>query len=869
MALPVLSHAGKTDFMRDRISLLIVVVLLVFLYAGQIYAQIQVMPPDRRYIFLEDQMRREMALERKREFRQKRSQASASKAVQGHDLPFDISADTIDFDTSGSILEAAGNVIISYASLIAEASRAKVDTVKNEAELIEDVRVTDVNSNLTARLARLNFESGEALMEDSTLFFAEGDYHVTAKEITRSPTDEFRLNDTFMTTCVCPDGDDCPPWSIYSERAKIQRDGYGQAWNSSMRVYDTPVFYLPYIFFPAKTERQSGFLPATFGVGRRSGLTLAVPFYWDINNSTDATITAVYEAKIRTGAEVEFRKMFARTHSLEMGVLYFDESQRQGRLLGTRVDGIADPNLREKRYAGFIDESWSTKVMGHPVQLIIDGHYVSDNLLPREMERDRIARQEDRFVTSSAVVRTPIGESFSLDLSSEYNQAMVTNNDFVFQRLPELSLTGMEYYRPFGENPFGLRLVLSHSASATNFSRKQDYTGMRHEIHETAKLPFFIGNYLEGSVQGSVRGSYYSLSSRDTLETVLTDEGLADQDDMMDPHDDDLLPRTSNRLVPSLDSRLGTVFEKVIPLEEGNPLKFIGELGKSGRSQELVRVKHTIEPDVRHLFVANVDQSMNPQFDSQDRLAQRNVINYGITQRLFGRYEPRNPYVYGVEETAPRVEDLKGLAASGPLDESVQFGVDPMSDTEYASLRRGAVEELMTFRLSQSYNLLDNPPGSDRSTTFSDVAADFAVYPNEYIRIRTRTDFNLEQSSFSSYLIEGQLSNNRGDLIRSRLRFVENSIRQLESGIEFGLTDRIRLGYYSRWDDQIKDFIEQRGGIRITSACNCWMLDFLVADQTNPDDTRVSFNLTLLGLGELGNTFFTNVSGRNERVPGQ
>ncbi len=857
-------------FVRGYFVRLVYLFVLILLGTTQGFAQIQVMPPDRRYIFLEDQMKRERAIERKREFKQKRSQASASKAVQGASLPFDISADTIDFDTSGSTLEAAGNVIISYASLIAEASQAKVDTLKNEAELLDDVRVSDVNSNLLARTARLNFETGEALMEDATLYFAEGDYHVKAKKITRSPQDEFKLSDTFMTTCVCPDGDDCPPWSIYSERAKIQRDGYGQAWNSSMRVYDFPVFYLPYLFFPAKTERQSGFLPATFGVGRRSGFSLSVPFFWAINNSTDATVTAVYEAKIRTGGEIEFRKMFARNHNLEMGVLYFDEAQREGRLLGTRVDGIADPNLKEQRYAGFIDESWSTKVLGHPVQLIIDGHYVSDNLLPREMERDRIARQEDRFVTSSAVVRTPVGESFSLDLSSEYNQAMVTSNDFVFQRLPELSLTGMEYYRPFGENPFGLRLVLSHSVTSTNFIRKEDYMGMRHEIEETAKLPFFIGNYLEGSIQGGVRASYYSLSSRDTLETVTTEEGLADSDDMIDPiEEDDFLPKTSDRLIPSLDTRVGTVFEKVIPLREGNFFKFIGELGKSGKSQELVRVKHTIEPNIRHLYVANVDQSMNPQFDSKDRLAQRNVINYGITQRFFGRYEPRNPYVYGVEETAPRVEDLQGLSASGPLDESVQFGVDPLSDTEYASLRRGNVEEMLTFRLSQSYNLLDNPPGSTSSSSFSDVAADVAMYPNEYIRVRTRTDFNLESNSFSSYLIEGQLSNNRGDLIRSRLRFVENSIRQLESGIEFGLTDRIRLGYYSRWDDQIKDFIEQRGGIRIVSSCNCWMLDFLVTDQTNPDDTRVSFNLTLLGLGELGNTFFTNVSGRNERVSGQ
>lgn len=831
-------------------------------------AQQQVMPPDRRFIFLDDQLKRQRALQRKTEFKQKRSRAASSKALGGQSLPFDISADVIEFDTSGSVLEAAGNVIISYSSLIAEASEARVDTIKNEAELIEDVRISDVNSNLTAEKARVNLDTGEAFLEEVQLFFAEGDYRVSAKEVTRSSGDEFTLKDTVLTTCLCPDGDDCPPWSMYASDAKIERDGYGQAWGSTLRVYNTPVMYLPYVFFPAKSERQSGFLPATFGVGRRAGSTFQVPFYWDIDKSTDATITGIYEAKIRTGADVEFRKSFARNHNLEFGLLYYDETQRDGRLLGTRIDGLADPTLDKTRFAGFLDEQWSTKIAGQPLQLIIDGRYVSDDLLPREFERDRIARQEDRFVTSTAVLRTPIADSFSLDLSSEYNQALVTNDDFVFQRLPELELSGITYHKPFGENPFGLRLVLSHSASSANFVRKEDYSGQRHELNENIKVPFFLGNYLEGAVQSGLRYSQYSLSSSDTFQSDLTGEGLLDEPEEVDPLDD-TLPNSSDRFIPSVDTTVGTAFEKVYPLDDESLFKFIGELGKSGRSQELVRMKHTIEPNIRHRFVANVDQTDNPQFDSKDRLAERNVVTYGVTQRFFGRYEPRNAYVYGVEETAPRVEDMQGLSASGPLDETVQFGVDPLADTSFASLRRGQVEELVTFRLSQSYNLLDNPPNSNRSTSFTDVAADLALFPNEYFRIRTRSDFNVENAGFSSYLIEGQLSNNRGDLIRSRLRFVQDSIRQLESGVEFGLTDRIRIGYYSRYDDQLQTFIEQRGGLRLTSSCNCWMMDILVADQTNPDDTRVSFNITLLGLGELGNTFFTSVSGRNERIPGQ
>ncbi len=827
------------------------------------YAQIE--PPDRRYLFQEDRVRKETVRKKKRETQQKKEQSASSKLANGQSLPFDISARTIDFDTSGSILTATGNVIISYATLVAEASKVTVDTASNEAQLTKDVRISEINANMTAQKATINLETQEGSLEDVFLNFEDGDYRVLAKEVRKESGETYSLKEAILTTCNCPEGEDCRPWSLYAGESRVEKDGYGEAWNSTLRVYDVPVFYLPYMVFPAKSKRQSGFLPMTFGPSRRTGVSAFVPFFWAINDSTDSTITGVYESKVRTGVDVELRKLFQRNHSLEAGLVYFNESQRAGKLLGTRVDGLADPSLDENRFAGYWKELWTGKVGEQPLQLIVDGHFVSDDLLPREYERSAIADNNARFVTSSAVLRTPIGDDFSLDLSSEYNQSMVQSDDLVFQRLPELSLTGMNFFRPFGESPYGLRLVVSHSADTTNFWRTEDYTGIRSEIYEKFKLPFYVGNLLDGSVEAGVRATQYQLNAGDQVSDSELDSGV-------DPLTT-LLPDSSNRLLPSLTAKVGTSFEKVFPVEEGNLFKFIGELGSLGRTQQITRMKHTIEPGLKYLYIPDVDQSDNPQFDSQDQIAQRNVVTYSLTQRLFTRYEPRNKYLFGVEEVTPRPENLGGLTASGPLDESVQFGVDPAVSGDYAPLRRGDVSELVTFKLSQSYNLL-NPEdvGAPAGTSaLSDANADLLLYPNEYVRLRGRTDFNIEESSFSSYLVEGQLSNSRGDLVRSRLRFVDGipETRQLESGIEIGLTDRIRFGYYTRYDDSIKKFIEQRAGVRLSSACNCWNFDVLVSDQTNPDNTKLTFNITLMGLGEIGNTLAQTVNNQNTNSIGQ
>ena len=596
--------------------------ILILVFPTSTFSQVE--PPDREYLFLRDKLKKLEDKKRKKELAQKRQKAASSKVKKDNKLPFDITASTIDFDTSGSVLSAAGNVIIAYSTLIAEASEAKVNTNTNDAELNKDVRISDINANLTANTAKVNLRTGESKLEDASLYFAEGDYNVVASEVSRSSKDEYSLKDAVMTTCSCPEGEDCRPWSLKASEASVERDGYGQAWNSSLRVYDVPVFYLPYLFFPAKTERQSGLLAPTFGVGRRSGFIFNLPFYWDIDDSTDVTLTSMYESRVRYGAAIDARKVFSRNHNLEFGGLYLDETARDGLLLGTRLDGMADTHIGENRFGLYMNQLWDKEILGQKFQWIVDGHYVSDDYITREIQNNRIGEPTARFLTSSASLRTPVSDDFTFEVYSEFNQSLFDkDDDQIFQRLPQVSLTGMNFIKPFGDNPYGLRLVFSHSAESVNFKRVDDYSGMRNELNEQATLPFYLGNYLEGNVKTGIRATQYSLTNDDTI-----DLNTGETPTLFDP-----LPNSSNRFVPSLSSRVGTALEKVYDLEQGDFLKWVGELGALGKSQSLERVKHSIEPAVAYLYVPDVDQTDNPQFDAQDQLAQRNVVTYSLTQR--------------------------------------------------------------------------------------------------------------------------------------------------------------------------------------------------------------------------------------------
>jgi len=808
-------------------------------------AQNQVEPPDRKFIFFDD-IRKE---QEKKEAKNHRKNSKRKKSKEKDDtVNFDLTAPEIKFDSTGSSVDAEGGVVISYSNAIIEADSGSFNTKTKDAELKGDVRVSDLSGDLLSDYAQINFDTGAGDLMRSEIYFEEGGYLVQARETIKEPGEAFSFEDVSLTTCDCPDEDDCAPWRLQGSRGRITRDGYGHVQNAVLRAYDVPVMYFPYVIFPAKTERQTGFLRPTFGNSNQNGFMLEMPFYWAIDQSTDATISPIIETKTRYGVRNEFRKIMSEKHNLESGLIYFDESLRNGDLQGTDTTGLNDKNIDTNRVAGYLDYSFDTEVETHPVQILVDGNYVSDDLFLREFDIEEIAPFNTRFVSSTAAVRTPFVLGQQLELSSEFNQAMVDDDDLVFQRLPELNVLGYQTYRPFGQNPYGVKLVHYSNLSAVNFDRKEKYRGSRSEAYESIKVPFFLQNYLEGNIEGETRATYYSVTDNHEL--------AEDGTELDGPSD------SSDRFLPGFKSQLSTTVERVFHLESDSLVKQIADLGRSGRVEELSRVKHVVQPIVRYRYVPDVDQSENPQFDSNDLLAKRNVVVYGLKQTLLGRFEPRNEYLFGMEETTPDAEDFEPLGDLGSLDDKFDFGVPAPNQGNFNALRRGSLKQLATLSLSQAYDLdvaKDVNEGADPTEdvdALSDVAAELGLFPNDHFRFRTSTDYDVEDQSFSSYAVDGQVISRRGDELRSRLTFVDTALRQLESGVQLTLSQNMKLGYYSRYDDFEGKFIESRVGLRLNSSCKCWVLDLEWSDQINPDETKALVNITLLGLGEVGNEFF-------------
>ena len=102
----------------------------------------------------------------------------------------------------------------------------------------------------------------------------------------------------------CPrDGQGDPAWFLSTRSVSLDLDtNEGIADGAVLRFLGVPILAWPTLSFPLNDARKSGWLPPIVDLDTRSGLGLAVPYYWNIAPNRDATIIAVGGHPSRVGA---------------------------------------------------------------------------------------------------------------------------------------------------------------------------------------------------------------------------------------------------------------------------------------------------------------------------------------------------------------------------------------------------------------------------------------------------------------------------------------------------------------------------------------------------------------------------------------
>jgi LPS-assembly protein len=111
-------------------------------------------------------------------------------------------------------------------------------------------------------------------------------FTLSGERINKLGDGRFQTHRGEYTTCW-----DCPAsWTLRGDDVDLEFGGYAYMSNVTAKVKDAPIFWLPYLIVPIKTERQTGFLFPRFRFGQ--GFRFVQPFFWAISRGADMTIGA-------------------------------------------------------------------------------------------------------------------------------------------------------------------------------------------------------------------------------------------------------------------------------------------------------------------------------------------------------------------------------------------------------------------------------------------------------------------------------------------------------------------------------------------------------------------------------------------------
>jgi LPS-assembly protein len=429
----------------------------------------------------------------------------------------------------------------------------------------------------------------------------------TASHVDIFSKTRMRLKDATYAGCPCPD----PAWYISSPQVDLDFDeNEGVARHGVLYFKDVPILYSPYLTFPVKKERKSGFLLPTYGTTSRSGFEFTLPYYFNLAPNYDATLSPRYLSKRGLQLGGQFRYL--------------------GRGYSGQIDGTYLPSDNQTGEKRWLFMSQHKHNFGNGFRAVFDIRRVSDDDYFRDFSSFGLRDSTVSYLPSTARLYWSGYKYFSARLSVNKYQTLQdsTRGSYIrpqYDREPELFVRGARY------NWGGFDLVSENYA--TKF-----------------KMPFYSGRY-SGSVYDPWRSRHIApdgtrLSSYTTLSYpivragwyVTPKIGLHMSQYSTDWYRDDLptyagRPDTITRVLPIASIDAGMTFERNTTLFGNKSIQ-------------------TLEPRIYYLRVPYRDQSDIPIYDTSiatfnfaqafdenifsggwDRIANANQVTVGLTTR--------------------------------------------------------------------------------------------------------------------------------------------------------------------------------------------------------------------------------------------
>jgi LPS-assembly protein len=274
------------------------------------------------------------------------------------ELPILFSADEVTHDEALGIVTARGDVEINQGGRTLLADTVNYNRRTGVVTASGNVRLLELDGTVYfAEFVELSDDLREGFIRDIGVLMTDKTRVAAASGTRREGRVTVFRKAVFSPCELCREDPSKPPlWQLKAdevihdqeERSLTYRDAH-------LEFYGVPVAYTPYFKHPDPTvDRQSGFLAPTFGSSSALGVTLEVPYYWNIAPDRDATFEPIFTTKQSVVLAGEYRELFPKgLFEFDGSGTFADRERSNGETQSDQLRGHIDSM---GRFA--IDESW-------------------------------------------------------------------------------------------------------------------------------------------------------------------------------------------------------------------------------------------------------------------------------------------------------------------------------------------------------------------------------------------------------------------------------------------------------------------------------------------------------------------------------
>jgi lipopolysaccharide assembly outer membrane protein LptD (OstA) len=715
---------------------------------------------------------------------------------------------------------------------------------------------------VVADFAAVDLRSLVALAQNAELDTPGPGFQVRGERVQRTGVNTYSIENATFTTCRCPPGNERRPWQLEARKADVQIGGYATARDLWVRAFGVPVLHVPWLIYPVKTERQTGFLLPSVGNSARGGTEIETPFFIELGPQAGALLRPTY-----------FSDRGLKT-SLELEYVFGEEGE--GKLGGAALpndDGVDDNDpttpFSQNRWAYWFEHR---QPLGEGLRLGFDVHEVSDNEYPLDFD-DIPGARSDRFLSSSGWATWGGRGGLFAALQAEVFDDLQSPNDldrddFLLQRLPQLDAAVLP--RSIGGFPlrFGLDSRYTYFYQADHAERLRFPADLVEDDSDPLTPPVVS----PAVTHLPVRGQFFDTGI----------DGLFDKEERSyrprlptpDPHEDTGATRSEGdgvfqegELLADYGHRMDFYPHVSLPLQLG-VLEMLPEVGL----HETLYLPRLGNAEAREVFTGRLDLRTRlartiPVGDQ----ALRHVLEPRVTLAAVSAADPEeNPLFVPAPGVLPRrlIEGDLRLLTRDPSDQiqDARLVVAQLGNRIFARppVDGAAPRLLAEFRLGSSYDFVEdeieryfaegrfhpwralqlhvNGGWDAEERSLEEVTAEFQWLPESRHALSLGYRYRRELArSFEEFRRDDDIFD-KGDEDADRLAQVDlTAIFIASSRVELFAT-----GFTSLEDSSVNG---GEVGVLLISACRCWDLIASVEQRTRPDDTRFKLELRLSGLG--------------------